>query len=162
MENISIRKVIEKDADFLFSLMNNESVLDSLSEIGTSLETWEVAVSEWNNDVDEEDYVILDNDIPIGWLAINNLTSQEKQAFVKMIAILPHRQGLGIGTYVINRIIQNLKLRGYESIALYTDQNNVKAQNCYKRCGFVIIDTMDRKMPNGKYIPRYKMELKLK
>jgi ribosomal protein S18 acetylase RimI-like enzyme len=162
MENISIREVEGKDAEFLFNLMNNESILKSLNEVTTSLDIWESAITEWNNDADEEDYIIFDNNIPIGWLGVNNLTSQDRQVFVKVIAILPNKQGLGIGKYAINQLIENLKFRGYESIGLYTDRNNVGAQKCYQKCGFVITDTIVQKMSNGEYIKRYKMELGLK
>ena len=162
METISIREVEGKDAGFLFNLMNNESILKSLNEFTSSLDSWGSAITEWNNDPDEEDSIIFENTIPIGWLAINSLSSQDKQAFIKLIAILPDKQGLGIGPYVINQLIENLKFRGYKSIALYTDRSNVNAQKCYKKCGFVITDTLVRKMHNGKYVERYKMEVGLK
>ena len=162
MEKISIRKVEAIDAEFLFNLMNNESILKSLNEVTTSLDTWERAITEWNNDSDEEEHIIFDNNIPIGWLGVNHLTHQDKLAFIKIIAVLPDKQGLGIGPYVINHLIENLKFRGYKSIALYTDRSNVNAQKCYQKCGFVITDTMVRKMSNGKYVERYKMEVGLK
>lgn len=162
MENISIREVEGKDAEFLSNLMNSESILKSLNEITTSLEFWESAITEWNNDADEEDYVIFDDNTPIGWLGVNNLTSQDKQVSMKVIAVLPNKQGLGIGKYAIDQLIENLTFRGYESIGLYTDQNNVNAKKCYQKCGFVITDTIVQKMSNGEYVKRYKMELGLK
>ena len=162
MENISIREVEAKDAEFLFNLMNNESILNSLNEIASSLDSRQRAITEWNNDADEEDYIIFEGNIPIGWVGVNGLASQDKQAWIKIIAILPDKQGLGIGPYVINQLIENLKLRGYESIALYTDRANVNAQKCYQKCGFTVTDTLVRKMSNGKYVERYKMEVGLK
>lgn len=162
MENISTREVEAKDAEFLFSLMNNESILKSLNEVTTSLDTWGNAITEWEKDADEENYIILDKGMPVGWLGVNNLESQDRQVFIKVIAILPDKQGLGIGKRTIDQLIDNLKFRGYESIGLYTDQNNVNAQKCYQKCGFVITDTIVQKMPNGEYVKRYKMELGLK
>lgn len=153
-----MRAVEGKDAEFLFNLMNNESILNSLNEVASSLESWESAITEWKKDADEEDYIILDNNIPVGWLGVNHLAHQDKRAWIKIIAILPDKQGLGIGPYVINRVIENLRLRGYKSIALYTDWSNVNAQKCYQQCGFVIADTLVRKMSNGKCVERYKME----
>ena len=161
MESILIRKVERKDADFLFNLMNNESILNSLNEIPSSLDNWQRAITEWNKE-HEEHHIIFDNNIPVGWLGVNGLTSQDKQAWIKIIAILPDKQGLGIGPYVINQLIENLKLRDYKSIALYTDRSNVNAQKCYQKCGFVITDTPIKKMHNGKYVERYKMEVGLK
>ncbi|MBI2849491.1 MAG: GNAT family N-acetyltransferase [Chloroflexi bacterium] len=161
MENISIREVEAKDAEFLFNLMNDESILKLLNEVATSLESWGRSITEWSNDADEEEYIILDNNIPVGWLGVNGLISQNRQAWIKLIALTPNKQGLEIGPYIINQLIENLKLRGYESIALYTDRSNVNAQKCYQKCGFAITDTFVRKMNNGKYVERYKMEVGL-
>jgi len=162
MGNISIREVEGKDAEFLFTLVNNESILKSLNEVTTSLDIWESAIAEWNNDADEEDYIILDNNIPVGWLGVNDLTSQDKQVFIKVIAVSPNKQGLGIGKHAIGQLIEDLKFRGYESVGLYTDRNNVDAQKCFQKCGFAITDTIVRKMSNGEHVERYKMELGLK
>ncbi|MDR1688155.1 MAG: hypothetical protein LBS21_06035 [Clostridiales bacterium] len=43
-----------------------------------------------------------------------------------------------MGQYVVNQIIDNLKLRGYVSLGPYTDQSNEQAQSCYSKCGFDI------------------------
>ena len=145
MDNISMREIETRDSEFLYSLMNNVSILKSLNEVPTSLEYWENAISEWDKDADEEDYIILEDNSPVGWLGINNLESPEKQVYIKMIALLPEKQGLGIGKYAIENLVQDLKARGYQSIALHTDHNINNAQKCYQRCGFVITDTLVKK-----------------
>ena len=54
--------------------------------------------------------MILAEGRPIGWLGINGLSSESKQVFIKMIALLPTHQGRGIGQYVIREMIENLRL----------------------------------------------------
>ena len=138
--------------------MNNESILEGLNEVTTTLDMWKSAINEWNKDDDEEDYLILENHRPAGWFGINNLSSNNKLVFLKMMAILPEKQGLGIGESVIHDLITTLISRGFQSISLYTDCNNINAQKCYQKCGFTICRTVTQKMSNGKYIKRYKME----
>ena len=99
--------------------------------------------------------------VPIGWLGLNGLSSEDKKAYIKVIALIPSYQKRGIGQYVINQIIENLKLRGYVSIGLYTDQSNVQAQCCYLKCGFDVTDKIVQKMSNGTSVRRYKMEITL-
>ena len=158
MNNIKINKVKKSDAQFLHDLMNNESIMAVLNEVPTAINVWTDAIMEWEQDPDEEDYIIFDELVPIGWLGLNGLSSEDKKAYIKVIALIPSYQKRGIGQYVINQIIENLKLRGYVSIGLYTDQSNVQAQCCYLKCGFDVTDKIVQKMSNGTYVRRYKME----
>lgn len=155
-----IAAVNKHDAEFLQKLMNNESIMTVLNEIPTTVEIWADAIIEWEQDSDEEDYIIFDESTPIGWLGVNGL-STKKKAYIKVIALFPNYQNRGIGQYVIKEIIENLKLRGYSSLGLYTDQSNVRAQQCYLKCGFDIIAEIEQKMSNGALIKRYEMEIVL-
>lgn len=158
MKNIEVKQVTQNDALFLQQLMNNSMIMAVLNELPTSVDVWADAILEWKNDPDEEDYIIFDEDMPVGWLGINGLSSESKQVWVKVIALLPAHQGRGIGHHAMNEIIENLALRGFRSVALYTDCTNERAQRCYNRCGFEISEKTVQKMPNGTSVDRYKME----
>ena len=158
MKNIEVRQVAQNDALFLQQLMNDSQIIAILNELPTSVDVWADAILEWDNDPDEEDYIIFDEGMPVGWLGINGLSSESKQVWIRVIALLPTHQGQGIGHYVMSAIIQNLALRGFRSVALYTDCSNERAQHCYDRCGFEISEKTVRKMPNGTTVDRYKME----
>lgn len=158
MKNIKIIAVNKGDAEFLQELMNNESIMTVLNEVPTTVEVWSDAIIEWEQDIDEEDFIIFYESTPIGWMGVNGLSTVEKKAYIKVIALLPNYQNSGIGQHVIMEIIENLKLRGYISLGLYTDQSNVRAQQCYLKCGFDFIDEIEQKMSNGAVIKRYKME----
>ena len=54
-----------------------------------------------------------------------------------------------------------MKERNYKSILLYTDKANVKAQKCYKKCGFKIVDSIIERMSDQSYVERYLMKLDL-
>lgn len=161
MRNIQVRQVTQNDALFLQQLMNNHQVMAILHEIPTSVGVWADAITEWDNDPDEEDYIITDDGMSIGWLGINGLSSERKQAFIKVIALLPTHQGHGIGQYVLSEVMEDLRLRGFASLGLYTDCSNERAQRCYSKCGFGISEKTVQKMSNGTTVQRYKMECSL-
>lgn len=158
MDSIRIVDANEENARFLFELMNDAFLMDVLNEVPTTIDVWIDAIKEWKQDPDEEDYIIFDDIIPIGWVGINGLSAEDKKAYIKMIVLLPRYQNKGIGRYVIGKIIERLKRQGYLSVGLYTDQCNIKAQHCYLKCGFKVIDEVEQKMSNGAVVKRYKME----
>ena len=116
---------------------------------------------EWKQDSDEKDYIIFCDTIPIGWIAVNGLISTDREVFIKMVAILPEYQGNGVGQFAVNWVVEMLRKLGYVSVALYTDEENLKAQNCYSKCGFRVTERFVDKMSNGKSVKRYKMELRI-
>ena len=157
--NIRIVNVCKNDAEFLHRNMNEKNMLDALDEIPTQLNDWIDAISAWNCDPDEEDYLIFDEKTPIGWLGINGLLSEDKVAYIKMIGLLPQYQSKGVGAYVINYSLKNLKSRGFAAVALYTNQSNYRAKNCYMKCGFKVSEELTEEMANGNLTKRYKMEI---
>ena len=161
MNKIKLRAVSDDDAQFLTFIMNTDTVLNALNELPTQLEDWVDAIKEWSKDNDEEDYIILDDETPIGWLGINSLESADKVAYLKLAAILPNYHNKGIGHYAISQVIEMLRQRNYLKVALYTDQENYKARTCYSKCGFEVTETFMEEMANGKTVARCKMELVL-
>lgn len=155
--SIDILNVRETDAQFLYELMNEESVLRALNEVRTELSDWKEAISEWNSDPDEEDYIIYYEGTPAGWFAVNGLASEDKKVYIKMIALLPQYQNMGIGYYTINHFLDILKLKGYTEAILYTNQKNCRAQKCYAKCGFTVTEEFNQKMSDGNFVKRYKM-----
>ena len=161
MNNIELRAVSDADAQFLTFIMNTESVLNALNELPTQLEDWKDAIKAWSKDSDEEDYIICDDETPIGWLGINNLESTDRIAYLKLAAILPDYQNKEIGRYAITQVIEMLRQRKYLKVLLYTDLENYKARACYSKCGFKVTETFMEEMANGNTVARCKMELNL-
>lgn len=159
--DIKLQMVQMKDADFLCTLMNNDSIMTALDEVPTTLAVWSESINEWNQDADEENYIIFDGTMPISWIGINGLSSQDHKAYIKMLALIPKHQRQGIGQFVLKNILESLKSRHYKAVALYTNQNNLQAQHCYLKCSFKIVKVSTQKMANGKTRERYKMEIEL-
>ena len=87
-KEIQIRPVNDSDAEFLYQLMNCPSLLERLNEVPTTRQDWTDAISEWLKDEDEEDYIVLAGDTPMGWLGVNGLRGGNGIAYLKMAAIL--------------------------------------------------------------------------
>lgn len=161
MGNIIIQEVAEKDAGFLLQLMNDPFIMQALNEVPTTQQDWEEAILLWQSDADEEGYIIFEDEKPIGWFALNNLMAENSEVFLKMAALLPEYQNNGIGAYVITHLIGKARENNAASLSLFTDQNNHRAQQCYLKCGFHVIDTFMDEMSNGKRVTRLKMTLTL-
>lgn len=76
---INIEKVGEQHSRFIYSLMNNSILMEIFHDKQTSIEEWENAIEIWDNDEDENDYVIISrhDGKMIGWIGINGLISKE-------------------------------------------------------------------------------------
>ncbi len=161
MKKITIEKVTENDADFLFGLMNDTLILKRLNEVPTSREEWVEAVLAWENDDDENNYIVWEDDKQIGWFAVNGLQSADRTAYLKMAVMLPEYQNKGIGTYVLSKLIKTLRENGYVSVMLFTNKDNENAQSCYRKCGFEAVEYLNQKMADGSVAERCRMECRL-
>ena len=157
-KDAQIKSVCQSDAEFLNLLMNCPSVLERLNEVPTVQQDWIDAINEWSHDDDEEDYIVYAGNTPIGWLGVNGLLGEDKEAYLKMAVFLPDYQGHGYGSFTIRELMSRLKHRGFEKIVLYTDGDNYKAQRCYQKCGFQIVESLVETMSNGMAVTRIKME----
>ena len=156
-KELQIRPVNESDAEFLYQLMNCPSLLERLNEVPTTRQDWTDAISEWQKDEDEEDYIVLAGGIRMGWLGVNGLRGGDGIAYLKMAVFLPEYQGKGYGTCSIREVLDGLKQKGFEQVILYTDSDNGKAQACYRKCGFEVVESLTETMSNGKDVDRVKM-----
>lgn len=56
------------------------------------------------------------------------------------ISVYPEYRGKGIGTKLMGKIIEYLKLKGYSKISLSVQKDNIYAVKMYQQAGFKIID----------------------
>ncbi len=79
------------------------------------------------------------------------------------IALFQKFTGLGIGTVMIEKLIEIAKKKGYEQLELEVVANNERAICLYKKMGFEIYGTFKdtMKYPDGTYADEYWMMRKL-
>lgn len=99
-----------------------------------------IGLSEWRallslNDRDEKHFMICKGAVPVGYMKINGLDGAD-EAWVSMLFIAKDFQRQGIGTFAIAYAENYAKERGFRSIAIQTDEDNLPAQNCYLKCGY--------------------------
>ena len=77
------------------------------------------------------------------------------------IYILQTQQGKGIGKFVIDYILQQIKDRGAESLQLQVNRNNINAKSFYEKIGFTVIQEADFEIGNGYFMNDFIMEKKI-
>ena len=103
-----------------------------------------IGLSEWRallsaNDRDEKHFMICKGAMPVGYMKINGLDGAD-EAWVSMLFIAKNFQRQGIGTFAITYAEKYVKGRGFRSIAIQTDEDNLPTQNCYLKCGYQVCE----------------------
>ena len=158
MENIVLREVAEGDAEFLFRLMNDGTVRKALGEPPTLMSDWEQAIAAWEEDPDEEGYLVCLQGEPVGWFAVNGLLAEDGGVFLKMAALLPEYRNRGIGAVVLRELLGRLRGRGIGVVQLFTDRDNKLARRCYEKCGFRVAEAVVQRLSDSREVPRVRME----
>lgn len=99
----------------------------------------------------ENTWIVLNNEEVIATICYYKIT--DEIAEIKRIYINKNYRGEGIGTYLINMIIEHIKNKGYSIIYLETNDVFKKAIEFYKSYGFTLKDYTNNK---------YAFEMKLK
>lgn len=108
------------------------------------LNTPNISLSEWKEilsieDPDEKHFVVCKGAMPVAYMKINGLLNKDK-VWVSMLFVAKEFQHQGIGTYALHCVEQYIKEKGFHSMAIQTDIDNIPAQNCYKKFGFQIYE----------------------
>lgn len=161
MPDFQLRPITANDAAFLHRLMNHPDLLSRLHQLPSAPEDWQEAIRLWHSDPDEKGCIVIVEDEPIGWFAVNGLCSPERMPYIKMAVLLPPWQHKGIGRRVIARLCSRLQAEGFPAVRLFTDQDNPAAQRCYQQSGFRIIGSQEDTWPDGSPLRQYEMEKEL-
>ncbi len=102
--------------------------------------------------------IIYDEGIPLGFASYGLI---ETGIFkLHKLYILPIHQGRGIGKFVIDQIVNDIKPSGARQLILNVNRNN-KAKTFYEKLGFEILSTEDVDIGGGYYMNDYIMALNL-
>jgi len=85
---------------------------------------------------DDYAYVLYHNTEPIGFCSIKK-TKNKKAASIGLLGLSVKYIGQGLGRYMLNLSLKELKKEGVNHIETVTQGRNYKAQRLYQRCGFV-------------------------
>lgn len=96
--------------------------------------------------------------LPVGFASFSEI----QPAIYKLhkIYVLPSQQGKGIGKFVIEQVIADIKPKGATALQLNVNRNN-PAKTFYEKLGFEIIRSEDIEIGAGYFMNDYIMEKKL-
>jgi len=61
--------------------------------------------------------------------------------FVYWVAVLPEHQSQGLGTFVLNKVLKQIKSEGFDNAVTYTEESRLPAVRMYLKNGFVPLIT---------------------
>ncbi|MDD4493331.1 MAG: GNAT family N-acetyltransferase [Eubacteriales bacterium] len=135
LSQLSILPATVHDARFITMIYGKN--VDALHGSVIMFDEWKRLLSE--NDPDEAHFIIHKGAMPCGWLKINGLQNAD-MAWISMLAIEPKMQHQGIGTYAVKCAEDFIHTKGFTKIGIHTTEDNIPAQNLYKKCGYVVTE----------------------
>ncbi len=131
----SLIPAAEEEAVFvmMFYRQNRERLHGTL----ISLEEWKNVLS--LDDEDERNFLVCRGCLPVAWLRINGLLNKD-MAWISMLVVSDKHQRQGIGSYAIDFSEKFVKEKGFSKIGIHTTDDNIPAQNLYRKCGYTITE----------------------
>ena len=88
---------------------------------------------------DDYCYALYEDDIPIGFCTIK--LNNGNSASIGLLGLNQDYSNLGLGSYMLNKVIEALYKDGVSYIDVVTQGRNYGAQRLYQRCGFITRST---------------------
>jgi len=109
-----------------------------------TLNTGNISLSKWKellsaNDTDEKHFLVCIGAMPVAYLKINGLKNAS-EAWISTLFVAKDFQHQGIGSFAITYAEEYVRAKGFATIAIQTDEDNLPAQNCYLKCGYHIFE----------------------
>lgn len=155
----TIRPLNSSGVPFLHTLMNSLEIRKAIHINETSLSVWKEAYMGWQKDIDEENFIVFVNDMAVGWLKLNGLSG--KEAWISMLVIAAEYQHKGIGSFVVRLSEKIVTGKGYNKLSIHTTEDNIAAQKCYEKCGYLKIKYGDCATADGAERKGYTYEKEL-
>ncbi len=102
--------------------------------------------------------IVYDDKLPVGFAAYKPIDHLAWK--LDKIYILSSQQGKGTGKFIINYIVDEIRLKQALALQLNVNRQN-KAKDFYEKLGFTIIDTADFDIGNGFFMKDYIMSLSI-
>lgn len=139
--------VIPVNSDDAVSVMTfYQQNIESLHGKQISLDEWKDVLSP--NDEDEQNFLVCRGCMSLAWLRINGLFNKD-MAWISMLAVSDKHHRQGIGSYAIEFYEKFVKEKGFRQIGVHTTENNIPAQNLYRKCGYDVTEYGECTTGNG-------------
>jgi ribosomal-protein-alanine N-acetyltransferase len=91
-------------------------------------------------------FVALNHQVPCGFAM---LTYWVNVAEISDLFVVPGYRGQGIGTRILETLLEKARKAGYTNIEIGVLASNTRAQRLYERVGFVPVRTIQHRFPHG-------------
>lgn len=140
-----------------------EGIKTGIATFQSDIPTWE----EWDKGhCTRCRFVARSGDIILGWVALSPVSSRCVYAGVAEVSIYINQKyrGMGIGTVLLNHLIQQSEGEGYWTLQSGIIKENISSRMLHKKCGFREIGYRERpgKMENGTWHDVVLMEYRSK
>jgi ribosomal protein S18 acetylase RimI-like enzyme len=92
----------------------------------------------------------------VGFASYGIIDDENQGYKLHKIYVLPEAHGKGVGKFLMNEVVDQIRDAGGKSLSLNVHRNN-KAQNFYEKAGFKIKETIDMEIGNGFFVNDYIM-----
>ncbi len=78
--------------------------------------------------------------------AFDRIPEEETKAgefYLDTISVFPHKQGMGVGSQLIQALIRYAADQGHQKVSLLVDKNNILAKSLYEKIGFRTLETVN-------------------
>lgn len=129
---IIARKLKTTELLILTQLFNYKDIDDMISENTRNIE----------NDI-VDIFAMLDNDKLIGELHVKydnedkDFAEKGKRAYLFAFRIHKDYQGKGLGSYLLETVIDELNANGYHELTVGVEDDNIRARYMYEKYGFI-------------------------
>jgi ribosomal protein S18 acetylase RimI-like enzyme len=87
--------------------------------------------------------------MPVAWFRINGLQNKD-MSWISMLAVSDKHHRQGIGQYAVEFAECYVKEKGFSKIGIHTTEDNIPAQNLYKKCGYAVTEYGDCTTGDGE------------
>lgn len=133
--NLAIIPATENEAYFVRILFVQNK--ENLNADNISLSEWKEILSA--NDADEKHFLVCKGAMPVAYMKVNGLENAS-EAWISMLFVAKDFQHQGIGSFAIKYAEKYVMEKGFTTIAIQADEDNLPAQNCYLKHGYRVYE----------------------
>lgn len=122
----------------------------------SAMKSEDISYSKWqellsSSDGDEKHFLICKGALPVAYMNINGFENKDN-SWLSMLFVAPkfHRQG--IGEFAVKYAEKYVADNGFRKLNIQTTSDNIPAQNLYRKCGYLVVDSSDKVIYTKSFI----------
>jgi serine/threonine protein kinase, bacterial len=147
---LTVIQMQSEHIEFVYNLKFCDHNKAALYGGNLALDEWKQVFRKSLADPDKADFIIRKGSVPVAWLELNGF--QGDMAWISMLVVHEDFQHQGIGSSAVCFAEDYVCLKGFTSLRIRMNSDNIAAQKCFRKLGYTIVDECD--CTNGDGIKR--------